>query len=1342
VAYSYDGAGNLQTATEPDTGVWTFTYDATHRMLTVREPRHQALGGSAPVVENHYDANGRVDWQEDRLDRRTTFGWATEGQTTVTDPKSNITVYEHVGGICTGLIRDPGINQSRWAYEIDYATLGRTKTTDPTGVTTTATFNPGGLPATVTTPKGTTAYTYTPELVPLTIQDASGVTTTYTYDPGTDRLRTVSRPIPTFGGTWTSSLAYTDPANPGLPTSITDERGKVVTLAYAANGDVSSVTQPAPGLEKTTVAYNSLGWPLSTVSPEGNKPGGTPANFTTSYRYDRLGAVAALTDPLGAVTEFDHDLSGNLTATRDAVATGTEETTYTWDATQQLTVITRPGGSTLKTSYWPDGTVKTQTDASNVDTSYAYDTQGRLTSITDPKARVTTLGYYADGLLAWKQQPNGNCTATTKVKCVSYEYFESGEPKKVDYTDPATSDTTFTYDALGHRASMVDGGGTSTWTWDSIGRLRTVTDPVSGTIGYGYLDNGRSATSITYATGKVVNRTFDASGRLATQTGWTGGTTSFGYDANSDATTTNTSATTGVEDTYGYDRADRVTAFTLRKAAATTGSLAYTRDPEGMVSATSGSALPGVPDSASYNGLDYLTSDAAGSYTYDTADNLTGFPNGRLQKFNTAGELCYQAATNTAACGAAPTDAGNNATTYTYDERGNRATEVDHAGFGKQLTYDQADRLTSVEAGTVSIAPLDQMDGQAVPEDYDADGKTDVLWYKPGATTSDYVSWGAPRSTFGKQATALQVSGTYVPASGDFDGDGNGDILWYAPGAGADTLWFWFGRTDGRYDSVSTNISGTYVPVVGDFDADGRDDIFWYLAGTGTDSIWWGSSTVDEGASFAITNPVVNGSGYKPFAGDFNGNGTDDIFWYGPNTISDSIWYFSSTRGSYSIAAKTVGSDYDPFAGDFDGDGKDDAMWYAQSSADYIWWGQATDSSFGGANQKAVSLDGYRAPFSGDFDGDGKDDLFPYRPASAQTMWWGASRTNFGTDAADIGLPAAGATSTYTYSGDGLRRKKTTADGTVTTFAWDRSTALPLLLAETIDAPGTTNDRTVRYIYGPDGQVTADITTPTSGGETLRWYHHDQLGSTRALTNSTGDTIATYAYTSYGQLSASTGTSTTPIGWTGEYKDSETGYVYLRARYYDPATAQFLTRDPLSAVTREPYGYTGNNPINRTDPTGLCSLNPFAKDNCIGEVVVGAGGVIAGIVEDGPVNSGGVCIGGTVGFVWGASANACIVITSNGIGSTQTLGVADFATPALGGGIQPFVSNAEHVSQFGGPFSYAGGSAGPFSADSSWGEDDCGNFIWESGAGVGIGLPIPEGHFGTSETWTQTWWEW
>lgn len=44
---------------------------------------------------------------------------------------------------------------------------------------------------------------------------------------------------------------------------------------------------------------------------------------------------------------------------------------------------------------------------------------------------------------------------------------------------------------------------------------------------------------------------------------------------------------------------------------------------------------------------------------------------------------------------------------------------------------------------------------------------------------------------------------------------------------------------------------------------------------------------------------------------------------------------------------------------------------------------------------------------------------------------------------------------------------------------------------------------------------------------------------------------------------------------------------YLRARYYDPATAQFLSRDPMVATTRSPYGYVAGNPLNQSDPWGL-----------------------------------------------------------------------------------------------------------------------------------------------------------
>jgi RHS repeat-associated protein len=55
----------------------------------------------------------------------------------------------------------------------------------------------------------------------------------------------------------------------------------------------------------------------------------------------------------------------------------------------------------------------------------------------------------------------------------------------------------------------------------------------------------------------------------------------------------------------------------------------------------------------------------------------------------------------------------------------------------------------------------------------------------------------------------------------------------------------------------------------------------------------------------------------------------------------------------------------------------------------------------------------------------------------------------------------------------------------------------------------------------------------------------------------------------------------------GQYTSSDTGLIYMRARVYDPATAQFLSVDPLEKLTRAPYDYAEDNPLNYGDPRGL-----------------------------------------------------------------------------------------------------------------------------------------------------------
>lgn len=65
------------------------------------------------------------------------------------------------------------------------------------------------------------------------------------------------------------------------------------------------------------------------------------------------------------------------------------------------------------------------------------------------------------------------------------------------------------------------------------------------------------------------------------------------------------------------------------------------------------------------------------------------------------------------------------------------------------------------------------------------------------------------------------------------------------------------------------------------------------------------------------------------------------------------------------------------------------------------------------------------------------------------------------------------------------------------------------------------------------------------------------------------------------------------------------GLYYLRARYYDPTTAQFMSVDPLAPITRAAYSYAADSPLNAIDPAGLSATNignSFSATNCSGVV--------------------------------------------------------------------------------------------------------------------------------------------
>jgi len=143
-------------------------------------------------------------------------------------------------------------------------------------------------------------------------------------------------------------------------------------------------------------------------------------------------------------------------------------------------------------------------------------------------------------------------------------------------------------------------------------------------------------------------------------------------------------------------------------------------------------------------------------------------------------------------------------------------------------------------------------------------------------------------------------------------------------------------------------------------------------------------------------------------------------------------------------------------------------------------------------------------------------------------------------------------------------------------------------------------------MYGPTGVAVEQINNTTSA---VTYLHHDQQGSTRLLTGSTGTVTGKCTYAAYGTPTCE-GSTTTPLGYDGQYTNSDTGLIYLRSRVYDPATAQFLTRDPLAAITGEPYSYAGDNPLNYGDPTGLLFGVELPSLEEVGEGIGGWGDTI------------------------------------------------------------------------------------------------------------------------------------
>jgi len=168
------------------------------------------------------------------------------------------------------------------------------------------------------------------------------------------------------------------------------------------------------------------------------------------------------------------------------------------------------------------------------------------------------------------------------------------------------------------------------------------------------------------------------------------------------------------------------------------------------------------------------------------------------------------------------------------------------------------------------------------------------------------------------------------------------------------------------------------------------------------------------------------------------------------------------------------------------------------------------------------------------------------------------------------------ATLVYTYNAAGLRVAQS-VDGDTTAFAWDLALPLAQVLMTSDD---------VLNVYG-----LARINGAWS------YSLGDELSSIRQWADGSGYVTYATGYTPFGEYLWQDGSTDSAWGYTGEWRDSSAGVIYLRARRYRPSEGRFSQKDPWEGnrkqpLTMNPYLYVLANPVGYVDPAGWYPIEP------------------------------------------------------------------------------------------------------------------------------------------------------
>jgi hypothetical protein len=339
-------------------------------------------------------------------------------------------------------------------------------------------------------------------------------------------------------------------------------------------------------------------------------------------------------------------------------------------------------------------------------------------------------------------------------------------------------------------------------------------------------------------------------------------------------------------------------------------------------------------------------------------------------------------------------DLGYNCTRIPYWSNPNVSYQGAPSGISENSPDSANNRLT-LNNTAYTVANFRASVNQNRPaRDFNADGKTDILWQHSSGTVAIWLMNGTTVSSVGvpgSTGTDWQIKGL-----ADFDGDGKADILWQHS-SGMVAIWLMNGTTVSSVGVPGSTGTDWQIKGVADFDGDGKADILWQHS-SGTVAIWLMNKTTIS----SVGVPGAAGMDWQvKGVGDFDGNGKADILWqHSSGTVA--IWLMNGTTMSSVGAPGAAGTDWQvKGVGDFDGNGKADILWQHTSSGTVaIWLMNGTTMSSVGA-PGAAGTD-WQVKGAGDFDGNGKADILWQHTSGTAAIW-----LMNGTTISSVGVPGA-----------------------------------------------------------------------------------------------------------------------------------------------------------------------------------------------------------------------------------------------------------------------------------------------------------------------------------------------